>query len=108
MTGPARKLTMIVAALVCVIVAGAAGAIIRSTVFTITPGNYARLSGTGLYCQNALSATGVRSFVCGSTSGPRGSAVLRSYYLVINQTGVTVDRVRDARNGTKIRSFLNR
>jgi hypothetical protein len=108
MTGPTRKLTVIVAALVCLIVAGAAGAIIRSTVFTITPGNWARLTGTGLYCHNLLSSTSVR-FVCSSTSGPGSYIIAGSYYLVINQAGVTVDHATDAQGHyTHVRSFVNR
>jgi hypothetical protein len=109
MTGPTRKLTVIVAALVCLIVAGAAGALIRSTVFTITPGNWARLSGTGLYCRNVFSSTKLRSFFCNSTRGPGSSAIAGSYYIGINQNGVTVARAIGTHGGyTTIRSFINR
>jgi hypothetical protein len=109
MTSPTRKLTVIVACLVCLIVAGTAGAIIRSTIFTITPGNWARLTGTGMYCHNLLSSTNVRSFACLSTSGPGSHAVAGSYYLLINQAGVTVDHATDAHGHyTHVRSFVNR
>jgi hypothetical protein len=109
MTGLSRKLTVIVAGLVCLIVAGAAGAIVRSTVFTITPGNFARLSGTGIYCKSLISTTRARSFQCFSTPGPGSHAFVRSYFLVINQAGVTVEHATDAQGHyTHIRSFVNR
>jgi hypothetical protein len=109
MTGLARKLTVIVAALVCLIVVGAAGAIIRSTVFTITPGNFARLTGTGLYCSNTSTLTKARAFLCESTPGPGSHAVAGSYYLLINQGGITVEQATTNHNRSRhIRSFGNR
>ena len=109
MTGLTRKLTVVVVGLVCLVVAGAAGAIVRATIFTITPGNFARLSGTGIYCKSLVSSTRVRSFQCFSTPGPGSHAVVGSYFLVINQAGVTVEHATDALGHyTHIRSFVNR
>jgi hypothetical protein len=110
MTGPTRKLTVIVAGLVCLIVAGTAGAIVRATIFTITPGNYARLSGTGIYCSSLISSTKARSFLCASTSPRQGRySLVGSYFLVINQAGVTVEHATDVHGHyTHVRSFVNR
>ena len=109
MTGPARKLIVVFACLVCLVVAGGAGAIVRATIFTITPGNFARLSGTGIYCKSLVSSTKLRSFQCFSTPGPGSHAVVGSYFLVINQAGVTVEHATDVQGHyTHVRSFVNR
>jgi hypothetical protein len=101
MTRPARKLTVIVAALVALLAAGAAGAVVQYTIFTITPGNFARLSGTNVYCLNTVSTTSVRSFSCSNwmfagaahqLSGSRG--------VIVNEAGVEVYRV--TANGKEI------
>ena len=92
MTGPARKAIAIGAALVALSLAGAAGAIVRSTVFTITPGNYARLSGTNLYCNNRLTTDKTRAFVCALYGGPGKPKVPATYFFTTNQRGVTVER----------------
>lgn len=108
MTRPSRKLTLIVVALVCLIVAGAAGAIVRATIFTITPGNWARVSGTGLYCHNLISTSRLRSFNCISTLGPGTHPLTGVYSVVINQAGVTIERATDSHGRiTHVRSFVN-
>jgi hypothetical protein len=108
MRRPPRKLSVIAAALAALVAAGAAGAVIRSTVFTITPGNWARLTATGLYCRNTLAVNGLgRILVCDSSTGPGGRAVVGSYYFTINQRGVEVSRVVGGTRGVRIRYFAN-
>src|ERR1700730_778986 len=93
MNGVTRKALVIGVALVALILAGAAGAIVRYTVFSITPGNYARLSGTNLYCSNRLSTAGTRTFVCALYHGPGKPKVDGTYALAIAQAGITVERL---------------
>lgn len=106
MTGRTRKLTLIVAALAALVLAGAAGAIVRYTVFTITPGNFARISGTNVYCANVLDTTKKRAFVCylhGSRYPLKGT-----YGVVIDEDGMSIERWTTDRNGyTVVRRFAN-
>jgi hypothetical protein len=106
MTGRTRKLTVIVAGLAALILAGAAGAIARYTVFTITPGNFARISGTNLYCANVLDTTKKRAFVC-YLNGSR-YPVKGTYGVVIDEFGTTIERWTTDRSGyTIVRKFAN-
>ena len=108
MSGRARKTMVIGVALVALILASAAGAIVRSTVFTITPGNYARLSGTNLYCSNRLATDKTRAFVCGLYGGPGKPKVPATYFFATNQRGITVEHVTNTSTGYEItRRFPN-
>jgi hypothetical protein len=108
MSGRVRKTMVIGVALVALILAGAAGAIVRSTVFTITPGNYARLSGTNLYCSNRLTNDKARALVCGLYGGPGKPKVPATYFFTTNQRGVTVERVTNTSKGYETtRGFAN-
>jgi hypothetical protein len=108
MTGSTRKLTLIVAALVCLTLAGAAGAIIRSTIITITPGHYARLTGTALYCSSWIYLKGQRAMNCQSQAAPKEYPLKGVYDFWINKNGVTVQRSKNGRGPEAIiRSFTN-
>ena len=108
MTGPTRKLVVIVAAVVCLALAGAAGAIVRYTVFTITPGNWAGVSGTGLYCNSIVTLKGQRAFLCQSQPGPGKHPLKGTYDVVINKNGVTVQRSTNGQTGQAlVRALVN-
>jgi len=47
-----KKLLLICAAVSALAFAGAVGAAVRYTIFTIKPSRYARLAGTDVYCLN--------------------------------------------------------
>jgi hypothetical protein len=106
MTGPARKLTVIIAALVGLVLAGAAGAIVRSAVFTITPHRFARLSGTNVYCYSTLSTDKKTTFIC-ALHGSDGKNVPGTYGIVINTTGVSVERWKTWPRYEKVRGYDN-
>jgi hypothetical protein len=104
MTGPARKLIVVVAILVGLVVAGGAGAIVRYTIFTIQYHHYAWLPGTKVFCENAVTHK-QRAFVC-SDSLPRG--VPRTYIVVVGQPGVEVGRWSGTgKTASTIRKFNN-
>jgi hypothetical protein len=110
MTGRTRKLTVVVAALLALTLAGAAGAVVRYTVFTITPGNFARFSGTNLYCANALANTKQRAFTCSlnASSGSTRYPVRGTYGLTMNEYGLSIQRWTTNKGGvTNIRKFGN-
>lgn len=109
MTSPTRKLVLIVAAVVCLVLAGAAGAIVRYTVFTITPGNFANVSGTGLYCQSLVTYKGHRAFLCQSQPGPGIHVLKGTYDFVVDKNGVTVQRSTSGQTGATaiVRAFVN-
>jgi hypothetical protein len=108
MSGPVPKAMVIGVALVALILAGAAGAIVRYTVFTITPGNYARLSGTNLYCSNRLSTDKSRTFFCALYGGAGKPTVDATYAFAINQRGIVVERLTNTSTGYEVtRRFAN-
>jgi hypothetical protein len=102
-----RKLAVIVAALIALILAASAGAIVRYTVFTVTPGNWALRSGTDLYCHSQISSTKHRSFFCFPTS--QGKYALKgTYSVLINKYEVSAEHATDAHgDNTIIRRFVN-
>jgi hypothetical protein len=107
MSGRMSRLTVIVGVLVALTLAGAAGAIVRYTIFTITPGNFARLSGTNLYCKNGRSTTHRRVFLCALYGGPGTLVVRGTYGFAIDQTGIVVERWGSPPDYKVIRSFSN-
>jgi len=100
MTIPARKLLVIVAALVALIMAGAAGAVVRYTIFTIQTNQSARLSGTNVYCQHLLAQPYSNEFLC-AVWGPR-HGVPNAYGFYIAQGGLFA--VRWSSNGKTLKS----
>jgi hypothetical protein len=61
-----KKLTLVCAAVAALALAGAGGAVIRYTIFTIKPSHYARLAGTDVYCLNQDSQIkSLARFYCG-------------------------------------------
>lgn len=95
MSGPVRKLSVIAAVLVALVAAAGAGALVRATIFTISYHQFARLSGTKLFCVNAVDHK-QRAFVC-SDLLPRG--VPRTYNVVVGQPGIEVGRWSANGNG---------
>ena len=102
-----RRLTVIGVLFVALVLAGAAGAIVRYTIFTITPGNFARLSGTNLYCKNGRSTKQRRVFLCALYGGPGKNTVRGTYGFAINQTGIVVERWGSSPEYKVIKSFSN-
>ena len=107
MSGRMRRFTVIGVVFVALILAGAAGAIVRFTIFTITPGNFARLSGTNLYCKNGLSTANRRVFLCALYGGPGTHPVRGTYGFTINQRGIVVERWGSSPEYKVIKSFSN-
>jgi hypothetical protein len=111
MTGSARKLALVAAVLVALVLAAGAGAIVKDTIFTIQYHHYAWLPGTKVFCENNVSHK-QRAFVCseplprGSDSLPRG--VPRTYIVVVGQPGVEVGRWSGTgKTASTIRKFNN-
>jgi hypothetical protein len=104
MTKPARKLTVAVAALVALAMAGVGGAMIKNTIFTIRDNHGARLSGTDVYCYSTH-LPGLQSFVCDRHGAPG-----RSYGIAVNKSGVVALHYLSAtsNNATIVRRFNNR
>jgi hypothetical protein len=104
MTGSARKLALVAAALVALVVAATAGAIVKDTIFTIPYHHYASLSGTKIFCENVVSTYKQRVFGC-SDLLPRG--VPRTYFVVVGQPGIEVGRWSAKGGVSTIRKFNN-
>jgi len=103
MTGLTRKLTLIAAGLVALIVAATAGAIVKDTIFTITLNHYAKLSGTRVYCQNNRPDHG---FVCAVWGANNPAPNL--YSVLVAPGGVAVHRVsKTGTTDTFIAAFRN-
>jgi hypothetical protein len=68
-----KKLTLVCAAVVALTLAGPVGAVVRDTIFTITPKHFARLAGTDVYCKNRQFPNDFPSFLCDrfGTNGKR-------------------------------------
>jgi hypothetical protein len=85
-----RKLTLVCAAVVALALAGASGAVIRYTIFTIKPSHYARLAGTDVYCLNQDSEVkGLARFYCGR----RTNAATNDGWAWANTLEVYPDRI---------------
>jgi hypothetical protein len=89
MSGSFRKLCVIGVAVGALVVAGSAGALVRSMIFTIQYQHYARLSGTKVFCANSINSHKQRAFLC-SVLLPRG--VPRTYLVAVGQPGMEVGR----------------
>jgi hypothetical protein len=96
------------AAVFALMLAGAAGAVVRYTIITIKDGNYAHLSGTKTYCQNGVSTAHLRTFFCGKWSFA-GSAHRQSgtFGALLNQTGIRVYRITSNDRSTDYRQYLH-
>ena len=89
MSGSFRKLSLIGVAVGALVVAGSAGALVRSMIFTIQYQHFARLSSTKVFCVNSVNSHQQRAFLC-SVSLPRG--VPRTYVVAVGQAGMEVGR----------------
>jgi hypothetical protein len=95
-----KKLTLVCAAVAALALAGAGGAVIRYTIFTIKPSHYARLAGTDVYCQHGINKTKQHAFTCVIENGTHPTP--KTYTIVLGQPGVVVARWPQA--GTASRS----
>jgi hypothetical protein len=83
-------LLLLVAAVVVLATAGAGGTAVRYQVFAITPGHFARLAGTDVYCKNLQGQLpDVRSFLCARFAAS-GRRLPRTYITEINARGIAV------------------
>jgi hypothetical protein len=104
MTGPVRKLTLIAAALVALIVAATAGAVVRYTVFTIQTNNTAVLARTLVYCQHR-SASKLHFFSCVVHVPHQLSP--KPYIMYFTPHVIVVGRVSSSGQTKPVRNFLN-
>jgi hypothetical protein len=88
-----KRLLLIVAVLCALVFAGVGGAVANYTIFRIDNGQWARIPGTNLFCQNVRSNTNVPSFQCTAFSGAAASYPIGSSYgLFVNQHEVVIER----------------
>jgi hypothetical protein len=104
MTGPTRKLIVIVAALVALVVAGGAGAIVRYTIFTIQTNNTAVLARTLVYCQHR-SASKLHFFSCVVHVPHQLNP--KPYIMYFTPHVIVVGRVSSSGQTKPVRNFLN-
>jgi hypothetical protein len=84
-----KKLVVVAFVVVVLCGAGVAGAVVEGTV-TVSPGQFARLGGTGIYCGAYVEAGNkLPAFDCGDFAG--NAHVAGSYSAILDRTGVEVD-----------------
>jgi hypothetical protein len=87
-----RKLMLVATAAAALVGAGAAGAVIRANIVSITSGNYGDLVGTHITCKNLEDLeSGLRSFLC-FRYVPSGATATGTYAIEMNTRGIVVQR----------------
>jgi hypothetical protein len=104
MSCSARRLIVIVAALVALAVAGGAGAIVRYTIFTIRTNDTAVLARTLVYCQHR-SASKVHFFSCVVHVPHQLNP--KPYIMYFTPHAIVVGRVSSSGQAKPVRNFLN-
>ena len=106
MTRRRKAVLLSMAAVVALVMAGAAGAVVRYTIFTIQNHHYAHLAGTNVYCLNSVNKHQQRAFVC-LIYGPKYPAA-NTYTVVVGQPGLEIGRwSATGKTVSTLRKFTN-
>jgi hypothetical protein len=102
-----KKLGLLSAVVIALAFAGAVGAAVRYTIFTIRTNQYAHLSGTTVNCKNALDNSKTsHAFLC-AVYRPPSARVANSYSAIISPTGVSAVHWSKTGQFKIIRNFNN-
>lgn len=105
----AKRLALLGAVVIALGAAGAVGAAIRYTVFTIQTNQYAHLNGTTVNCKNAVADTRKSShaFLC-AVYNPPNARVANSYSAIVSPSGVSAVHWSKSGQFKIVRNFNNR
>jgi hypothetical protein len=103
-----KKLGLLSAVVIALAFAGAVGAAVRYTVFTIQTNQYAHLNGTTVNCKNALaqSKRSNHAFLC-AVYDPPNARVANSYSAIVSPSGVSAVHWSKSGQFKIIRNFNN-